>query len=67
MATADDILRRMADDPEFAHAMQTDPVGALRGIDLSAAEVLRVERVLVEVHGEPDPGHPTRRTATTLP
>lgn len=47
--TADDILRRMADDPDFAEAMRSDPLRALQGVELSAAEVRRVEQVLFEV------------------
>jgi hypothetical protein len=51
MATAEDILRRMADDPVFALAVRTDPVTALRGIAISAAELRRIEEVLDAVHG----------------
>jgi hypothetical protein len=42
----------MADDPVFAAELRNDPVSALRGIDLSAAELRRIERVLDAVHGD---------------
>lgn len=47
--TADDILRRMADDPAFASLVETNPADALRGIELSRADLARIEQAVREI------------------
>jgi hypothetical protein len=51
MWTPEDILRRMADDPDFALAIEADPRGALHGLGLSPRELERIERAVVAVRG----------------
>jgi hypothetical protein len=52
MASADDILRRMADDPLLAQAIEIAPRRVLLALGLSPGDALHVERVVSAVHAE---------------
>ena len=44
--TVHDALARLANDPGFADQLRTDPAKALKGYDLSAADLARLERII---------------------
>lgn len=59
MVTADDILRRMADDAAFAADVETDPTGVLTELGLTDADIGRVVRVVAEIHRAQRPAPPS--------
>lgn len=50
VTASDDVLRRMADDAEFARRVERCPDEALADLDLAPGEVERIRRVIAAVH-----------------
>lgn len=48
MAGLSDVMSKLASDPAFADAVRSNPTDALRGFDLSADDLVRIERVVAE-------------------
>ena len=51
----------MADDADFASAVESNPTDALRGLNLTAHDIVRIEEAVQQVHG-PTPTSRPRRT-----
>ena len=58
MPSFDELVRRVAADPDFAERVRTDPRGALAGSDLSDDELRRLDHVLRPTRPADRPGAP---------
>lgn len=63
MAGLDIVMARVANDATFADALRTDPATALRGYQLDASELARLEQALGTATGGGWPLFDVRRSA----
>ena len=56
VTASDDVLRRMADDIEFARRVERCPGKALAELDLDGDELERIRRVVAAVHRSDESG-----------
>ena len=55
----------MADDADFANAVESNPTDALRGLNLTAHDIVRIEEAVQQVHG-PTPRSRSKRRGASL-
>ena len=54
----------MADDADFASAVESNPTDALRGLNLTPYDIVRIEQAVQQVHGPTPKSRPKRPVAS---